>query len=596
MGFEVYRYTHLSRRNRMKAILSQLKEYKKDTVLCLICAALEVVMEVSIPIIAAIIIDQGFGEKNINIVYSYGALMVIIAFLGLFFGIQAGRYASSSAAGLSYNLREEIYKRIQTFAFSNIDKFSTAGLVTRMTTDITNIQNAFIGGIRLIIRSPLMLIAGMALSFYINPKIGFIFLIGILFLFIILSIIVKITIPTFRKVFAEYDEINANVQENISGIRVVKAYVREDFEKEKFSKGVTMLFKLSKKAESLLALNNPCMMLVIYACIIAVSWFGANYIVEGVMTTGQLSSLFTYISMIMTSLMMLSMVVVMSSMATASINRVSSVLNETPDIKNPENPVYAIENGQIDFTNVSFSYKNDSEKYVLNTINMQIKSGETVGIIGATGSGKTSLINLISRLYDVSKGTVKVGGKDVKDYDLESLRNQVSVVLQKNVLFSGTILENLRWGKEDGTLEECKQAAKIACADEFINQLKDGYNSYIERGGANFSGGQRQRLCIARALLKNPKVIIFDDSTSAVDTATDAKIRNELKNGIPNTTKIIIAQRITSIQDADRVAIMDKGQIVAFDKPESLLKYNDIYKELYDAQMNSGDFDEMEVK
>lgn len=578
----------------MNAIFNQLKDYKKDTILCLVYAALEVIMEVSIPIIAAIIIDQGFGERNINAVYYYGIIMIVIAFLSLFFGVQAGRYASSSASGLSYNLREEIYKRIQTFAFSNIDKFSTAGLVTRMTTDVVNIQNAFIGGIRPIVRAPLMLISGMVLSFYINSKIGFIFLIGIILLFIVLSIIVKMTIPTFRKVFAQYDGINANVQENISGIRVVKAYVREDFEKEKFSKGVTLMYKLSKKAESLLALNNPCMMLVVYACILAVSWFGANYIVIGHMTTGQLSSLFTYITMIMTSLMMLSMVVVMSSMATASVNRVSTVLNENADIKNPEHPEYTIKNGQIDFNSVNFAYKKDTDKYVLSNIDLHIKSGETIGIIGSPGSGKTSLINLISRLYDVSQGSVQVGGKDVRKYDLESLRNQVSVVLQKNVLFSGTILENLRWGNENSTLEECKEAAKIACADEFINQLKDGYDSHVERGGANFSGGQRQRLCIARALLKKPKVLILDDSTSAVDTSTDAKIRTGLQNGIPNTTKIIIAQRITSIQDADRVAIIDDGKITAFDKPEVLLKNNDIYKELYETQMNSGDFDEME--
>lgn len=578
----------------MNAIFNQLKDYKKDTILCLVYAALEVIMEVSIPIIAAIIIDQGFGERNINAVYYYGIIMIVIAFLSLFFGVQAGRYASSSASGLSYNLREEIYKRIQTFAFSNIDKFSTAGLVTIMTTDVVNIQNAFIGGIRPIVRAPLMLISGMVLSFYINSKIGFIFLIGIILLFIVLSIIVKMTIPTFRKVFAQYDGINANVQENISGIRVVKAYVREDFEKEKFSKGVTLMYKLSKKAESLLALNNPCMMLVVYACILAVSWFGANYIVIGHMTTGQLSSLFTYITMIMTSLMMLSMVVVMSSMATASVNRVSTVLNENADIKNPEHPEYTIKNGQIDFNSVNFAYKKDTDKYVLSNIDLHIKSGETIGIIGSPGSGKTSLINLISRLYDVSQGSVQVGGKDVRKYDLESLRNQVSVVLQKNVLFSGTILENLRWGNENSTLEECKEAAKIACADEFINQLKDGYDSHVERGGANFSGGQRQRLCIARALLKKPKVLILDDSTSAVDTSTDAKIRTGLQNGIPNTTKIIIAQRITSIQDADRVAIIDDGKITAFDKPEVLLKNNDIYKELYETQMNSGDFDEME--
>ncbi|MGH1831055.1 ABC transporter ATP-binding protein [Enterococcus gilvus] len=579
----------------MNALLKQLKSYKKDTILCMVYAALEVAMEVSIPIIAAIILDQGFGGRNMAVVYNYGFLMIALAFLSLFFGVQAGRYASSSAAGLSYNLREAIYEKIQTFGFSNIDKFSTAGLVTRMTTDVTNIQNAFIGGIRPIIRSPLMLIAGMGLSFYINPKIGTIFLIGIVLLFLVLSVIVKRTIPTFRQVFSEYDGINANVQENISGIRVVKAYVREDFEKEKFSKGVTRLFKLSKKAESLLALNNPCMMLVVFACIIAVSWFGANYIVAGQMTTGQLSSLFTYISMIMTSLMMLSMVVVMSSMATASINRVSTVLSETPDIKNPENPVTVVDNGQIDFNNVDFSYKKDSDKPVLNHINLHIKAGETIGIIGATGSGKTSLINLVSRLYDVTQGAVFVGGKNVKDYDLASLREQVSVVLQKNVLFSGTILENLRWGNENSTLEECEQAARIACADEFIHPLAKGYDSYVERGGANFSGGQRQRLCIARALLKKPKILILDDSTSAVDTSTDAKIRTALKKDLPETTKIIIAQRITSIQEADRVAIIDRGKVVAFDRPEALLLDNDIYKELYETQMTSGDFDEMEV-
>ena len=516
-----------------------------------------------------------------------------MAFLSLIFGALAGKNAASASSGLSANLREAIYANIQTFSFSNIDKFSVPSLVTRMTTDITNVQNAFMMVIRVAVRAPLNLIFSFAMCMFINRQLSGMFLIAVVFLVIVISSIMVVTLKIFRQVFRRYDDLNASVQENVTAIRVVKAFVREDHENEKFSKASRMLYDLSVKAEGLLAFNNPAMMVAVYFCIISVSWFGAQFIVGGTLTTGDLTSLFSYIMSLLMSLMMLSMVVVMISMSMASIRRISEVLNEKADLTNPEDPVMNVQDGRIDFNHVNFSYKHGSGKNALSDIDLHIKSGETIGIIGGTGSGKSSLVNLICRLYDVTGGSVKVGNIDVRDYDMDSLRNQVSVVLQKNTLFSGTILDNLRWGNPDATEEQCIAACKAACADEFIDRFPDGYNTRIERGGNNVSGGQKQRLCIARALLKKPKVLILDDSTSAVDTATDARIRAAFRESIPGTTKIIIAQRISSVQDADRILVLDEGRINAFDTHENLLKTNEIYKDIYESQINGGgDFDQ----
>ena len=576
----------------MKEILKQLGPYKKDSILAPAFTALEVIMEVMLPFITAMIIDKGLQEGNLQNVYRYGILMVVMAFLSLFFGATAGTYAARASSGLSYRLRESIYGNIQRFSFSNIDKYSTAGLVTRMTTDVTNVQNAYQMVLRIAVRSPLMLISSMAMCVMISKNLSLIFLVAIVFLAVVLGIIMVSTMKIFRVVFAQYDELNASIQENVSGIRVVKAFVREDYENSKFAKAADKLYSLFVKAERNLAFNNPAMMLVIYGCIIAISWLGAHFIVGGSMSTGELTSMLSYVMSIMMSLMMLSMVFVMVSMSSASIRRIAEVLKEEPDLKNPENPVMELSDGSIDFDHVDFGYRSSSRKTVLNDIDLHIKSGETIGIIGGTGSGKTSLVNLISRLYDADRGTVRVGGVDVRDYDMEVLRNQVPVVLQKNVLFSGTILENLRWGNEEATDEECIAACRAACADEFIERLPDQYNTYIERGGANVSGGQRQRLCIARALLKNPRVLILDDSTSAVDTATDAKIRASFAETIPGTTKIIIAQRISSVEHADRILIMNDGQVNGFGSSEELLATNQIYRELHESQMHgNGDFD-----
>ena len=577
----------------MRNVLHQLGRYKKDTFLCIGMTALEVIMEILLPFITAIIIDEGLQASSMPTVYRYGILMIIMAFLSLFFGATAGKFAASASSGLSANLREAIYANIQTFSFSNIDKFSVPGLVTRMTTDITNVQNAFMMVIRVAVRAPLNLIFSFLMCLLINVHLSLMFLIAVVFLVIVLGSIMVVTMKIFNQVFTKYDDLNASVQENISAIRVVKAFVREGYENTKFSKASGNLYRLSVKAEGLLAFNNPAMMIAVYFCIISVSWLGAQFIVGGSLTTGDLTSLFSYIMSLLMSLMMLSMVVVMISMSMASIRRIGEVLDETPDLHDPEQPVMEVPDGSIDFNHVNFSYKHGSGKNALSDIDLHIQSGETIGVIGGTGSGKSSLVNLICRLYDVDDGSVCVGGTDVRQYDMEVLRNQVSVVLQKNTLFSGTILDNLRWGNPDATEEECIEACKAACADEFIDRMPDGYNTRIERGGANVSGGQKQRLCIARALLKKPKVLILDDSTSAVDTATDAKIRAAFAERIPGTTKIIIAQRISSVEGADRILVLDEGRVNAFDTHENLLKTNAIYQEIYESQVKGGgDFDQ----
>ena len=577
----------------MRKVLQQLKQYKRDTFLCIAMSALEVLMEILLPAITARIIDQGLEAANLPAVFRYGILLIVMAFLGLVFGATAGRFAASAASGLSANLREAIYGNIQTFSFSNIDKFSVPGLVTRMTTDVTNIQNAFMMIIRVAVRSPLMLVFSFVMCMLISPHLSGMFLIAMAFLVIVIGVIMVVTLKIFRRLFSKYDDLNASVQENISAIRVVKAFVREDYENKKFSRASDNLYRLSVKAEGLLVFNNPAMMIAIYFCIISLSWFGAQFIVAGDMTTGDLTSMFSYIMSLLMSLMMLSMVVVMISMSLASVRRISEVLSETPDLHDPENPIMEVPDGRIDFNRVNFSYKHGSGKNALSDIDLHIKSGETIGVIGGTGSGKSSLVNLICRLYDVDEGSVCVGGIDVRKYDMEVLRNQVSVVLQKNTLFSGTILDNLRWGNPDATDEECIEACKAACADEFIDRMPDGYHTHIERGGSNVSGGQKQRLCIARALLKKPKILILDDSTSAVDTATDSKIRAAFAREIPGTTKIIIAQRISSVETADRILVLDNGRINAFDTHENLLKSNPIYQEIYESQVKGGgDFDQ----
>ena len=576
----------------LKTLLSQVKEYKTASLLAPLFTALEVVMELFIPFITAAIIDQGIEAGDLGQVYRYGALMIVMAFLSLCFGTLAGRFSAKASAGFACNLRDALYAKVQTFSFSNIDKYSTAGLVTRMTTDVTNMQNAYQMILRIAVRAPLMLVCSMCMCFFISVQLSAVFLVALVVLGVSLIFIMTRTIPVFQKVFRKYDDLNASVQENVSAIRVVKAFVREAYEDEKFKKAADGLYRLFVKAESTLALNSPIMMLVVYGSILALSWFGAHYIVVGELTTGNLTSLFSYVMGVLMSLMMLSMIFVMVTMSIASAERICEVLKETPALTDPERPLMTVSDGRVDFDHVSFSYQHGSGEVVLRDLDLHIASGETIGVVGGTGSGKSSLVNLISRLYDVDQGSVRVGGVDVRDYDLEALRNQVAVVLQKNVLFSGTILDNLRWGKEDATEEECREAARLACADEFIDRFPDGYNTWIEQGGANVSGGQKQRLCIARALLKSPKVLILDDSTSAVDTATDAKIREAFARQIPGTTKIIIAQRVSSVQNADRILVLDNGAVSGFDTHENLLKTNRIYQEIYEAQtQGGGDFD-----
>ena len=578
----------------MKRVLRQLGPYKKDALLCIGLTMLEVIMEILLPFITARIIDEGLQASSLPAVYRYGIVMVVLAFLSLIFGGIAGKFAASASSGLSANLREAIYNNIQTFSFSNIDKFSVPGLVTRMTTDVTNVQNAFMMVIRVAVRSPLNFLFSFAMCLYINRELSLTFLIAVAFLIVVIGAIMVITMKIFNEVFQRYDDLNASVQENVSAIRVVKAFVREDYEKSKFEKASANLYRLFVKADGLLSFNNPAMMVAVYFCIIMVSWMGAQFIVvDGTLSTGDLTSLFSYIMSLLMSLMMLSMVVVMIAMSMASVRRISEVLGETPDLQDPAEPVMEVKDGSIDFNHVNFSYKHGSGKNALSGIDLHVKSGETIGVIGGTGSGKSSLVNLICRLYDVDEGSVCVGGVDVRQYDMDALRNQVSVVLQKNTLFSGTILENLRWGNPDATDEECIEACRAACADEFIERMPDGYNTRIERGGNNVSGGQKQRLCIARALLKKPRVLILDDSTSAVDTATDAKIRQAFAEKIPGTTKIIIAQRVSSVQDADRILVLDNGRINGFDTHEGLLESNAIYREIYESQVKGGgDFDQ----
>ena len=578
----------------MKRVLQQLGIYRKDAFLCIGLTTLEVIMEILLPFITARLIAEGLEASNLSAVYRYGAVLVVMALFSLIFGATAGRFAASASSGLAANLREAIYTNIQTFSFSNIDKFSVPGLVTRMTTDITNVQQAFMMVIRIAVRSPLSLIFSFAMCMYINVELSLTFLIALAFLVVVIGTIMVVTLRIFSQVFRKYDDLNASVQENVSAIRVVKAFVRERFEDKKFSKASRNLYDLSVKAEGLLAFNGPAMMIAVYFCIVMVSWLGAHFIVvDGTLAAADLTSLYSYIMSLLMSLMMLSMVVVMISMSMASIRRIREVLDETPDLHDPEHPVMEVKDGTIDFDHVNFSYKHGSGKEALTDIDLHIKSGETIGVIGGTGSGKSSLVNLICRLYDVDQGCVKVGGLDVRQYDMEALRNQVSVVLQKNTLFSGTILENLRWGNPEATDEECIEACKAACADEFIDRFPDGYHTRIERGGNNVSGGQKQRLCIARALLKKPKVLILDDSTSAVDTATDAKIRKAFAEKIPGTTKIIIAQRVSSVEGADRILVLDNGRVNAFDTHENLLKTNAIYQEIYESQVKGGgDFDQ----
>ena len=577
----------------IKTLLKQVKQYKRESLLTPLFTALEVLLEVLIPFITASIIDKGIEQGNIGQVYFYGGLMLIMAFLSLLSGVLAGKYAAAASSGFACNLRDGMYENIQRFSFSNIDKYSTAGLVTRMTTDVTNVQNSYQMILRIAVRAPLMLVCSMAMCFFINGKLSLIFLAAIAVLAAALGLIMTRTTKIFDEVFRKYDDLNASVQENVSAIRVVKAFVREEHENNKFTRAAENLYRLFVKAEGLLALNNPVMMLVVYGCIISLSWFGAKFIVVGGLTTGELTSMFSYVMSVLMSLMMLSMIFVMVTMSAASGRRIAQVLDEKADLTNPENPLMSIPDGSISFSHVSFSYKHGSGEETLHDIDLQIRPGETIGIIGGTGSGKSSLVNLISRLYDVDKGVVRVGGNDVRRYDMEVLRDQVAVVLQKNVLFSGTILDNLRWGREDATWEECREACRQACADEFIEQFPDQYETWIEQGGNNVSGGQKQRLCIARALLKKPKILILDDSTSAVDTATDAKIRESFVQKIPGTTKLVIAQRISSVQDADRILVLDDGRISGFDTHENLLKTNEIYCEIYETQMKGGgDFDQ----
>ena len=577
----------------IKTLAKCIGKYKKESIITPIFTAVEVFLEILIPFITASIIDKGIQAGDMRKVGIYGGIMLVIAFLSLFCGIQAGKYAAAASTGFACNLREKMYENIQTFSFSNIDKFSTAGLVTRMTTDVTNVQNAYQMIIRIAVRAPLMMICSITMCVIISPRLSLIFFVALIFLgFVLFFIIYKVT-PVFTSGFEKYDELNASVQENISGIRVVKAFVREEHENKKFNKAADNLYKTFVKAESFLAFNNPTMMLVVYGCIVALSWFASHFIVSGSITTGNLTSMFSYVMSMLMSLMMLSMIFVMVSMSAASARRISEVLNEKADLANPEKPYEEVEDGRIDFNHVNFSYRKNSTEDTLHDIDIHINAGETIGIIGGTGCGKSSFVSLISRLYDVTEGSVCVGGKDVRTYDMDALRNQVAVVLQKNVLFSGTILDNLRWGDDNASYEDCVEACKQACADEFIERMPKKYDTWIEQGGTNVSGGQRQRLCIARALLKKPKVLILDDSTSAVDTATDAKIKQAFAQKIPGTTKLIVSQRISSIQDADRIIVLEDGKVSGFDTHENLMQNNKVYREICEVQMQGGgDFDE----
>ena len=577
----------------LKTLGAQIKEFKKASLVTPVFMIAEVVMEMIIPLLMASIIDDGVNKGDMRHIYLVGGLMILTALLSLSFGIGGGVFGAKASTGFARNLRKAMYDNIQTFSFDNIDKFSTSGLVTRLTTDVTNIQNAYQMILRMAMRAPFSLIIAMCMSFYISPRLASVYLVAVLILGCILAIIVSKAMKYFTQAFPKYDDLNESVQENVSAIRVVKAYVREDYENKKFKKASENIYKIFCKAEGIVAWNAPVMNFTVYACIILISWLGAHMVVQEELTTGQLMSLLTYCMNILMNLMMLSMIFVMMTMSAASARRICEVLTEKPDLADPEEPVYEVKDGSIQFENVSFSYKKGAGDPVLKNINLDIKPGETIGIIGGTGSAKSSLVNLISRLYDVTEGRLLVGGVDVRRYHMESLRNQVAVVLQNNVLFSGTILENLRWGDKEATEEECKHACELACADEFIRKMPEGYNTYIEQGGTNVSGGQKQRLCIARALLKKPRILILDDSTSAVDTATDAKIRKAFAEEIPGTTKLIIAQRVSSVEHADRIIVMNEGQINGFGTHEELLAENEIYRDVYESQTGgSGDFDE----
>lgn len=580
----------------LKILAAQIREYKADSIKTPFYMILEVLMETAIPLMMASIVDDGVEAGNMAHIYKTGLLMVAAASVGLFAGIMGGKYGARASAGFARNLRNAMYDNIQTFSFSNIDKFSTAGLVTRMTTDVTNIQNAYQMILRMCMRAPASLICALLMALWINPEIAGIYLLAVFFLGGILFLISRRAMKYFNQVFRKYDDLNASVQENVTGIRVVKAFVREDYETKRFQKASGSVYKMFVKAESIVAFNAPLMQFTVYGCILGISYLGAKMVVADTLTTGELMSLLTYCMNILMSLMMLSMVFVMITLSIASAERICEVLQEKPDLTNPQEPDYEVKDGSISFENVSFSYRGRDGEPALKQINLEIKTGETVGIIGGTGSAKTSLVNLISRLYDVTEGCVKVGGKDVRTYDMETLRNEVSVVLQKNVLFSGTILDNLRWGDKNASKEACERVCALVCADEFIEKMPQKYDTYIEQGGSNVSGGQKQRLCIARALLKKPKILILDDSTSAVDTATDAKIRAALANEIPDTTKLVIAQRISSIQGADRIIVLENGCVSGFGTHEELMEKNRIYRDVYESQMSgNGDFDEKEA-
>lgn len=572
----------------LKTLLAEVKEYKKASFLAPLCMVGEVVMEISLPFLMSFIIDEGVYKGNMQNVVLYGGIMVIAAFLSLLCGALSGKYAAYASAGFAKNLRKSMFYNIQDFSFKNIDYYSTSGLVTRLSTDVTNVQNAYQMVLRMCVRAPLTLICAMAMTLYINASLASVFLYAIIFLSIILAIIMKYAHPTFLKVFAKYDDLNASVQENITNMRVVKAYVKEDYEISKFKKASYNVYALFKKAENILVFNTPSMQLAVYGCIMAISWLGAKMIVGGSLSTGQLMSMFTYTMNILMSLMMLSMIFVMLSMSIASMQRISEIINEQSDLKNPKNPIMQVPDGSIVFDNVYFSYNNDKQSCALENINIRIESGQTIGIIGGTGSAKSSLVQLIPRLYDIQEGSLQVGGNDVRKYDLDILRNEVAMVLQKNVLFSGTIKDNLRWGNPNATDEQIEEACRLACADEFIDKFPEGYDTYIEQGGANVSGGQKQRLCIARAILKQPKILILDDSTSAVDTKTDRMIRKAFKESLSNTTKLIISQRISSIEDASTIIVLEDGKINGLGSHEELLKTNKIYQEVYQTQMQGG--------
>lgn len=577
----------------LKTLGAQIKEYKWASIATPVFMLLEVAVDTIIPLLMASIIDNGVNMGDTRHIYIMGVWMIVAALFGLLTGCLGAKYGAKAAMGFGKNLRAAMFRNIQTFSFANIDRFSSASLVTRMTTDVTNIQNAYMMLLRMAMRAPASIICAMAMSFFISPRLVTIYLIAVIVLGALLLFISKAAMKYFDRAFKRYDDLNESVQENVSAIRVVKAYVREDYEKKRFSKAAQNIYDVFVKAESLVVYNSPLMQFTVYACILLISWLGAHMVVSSTLTTGDLMALLTYCMNILMNLMMLSMVFVMISLSLASARRISEVLNEQSTLHNPKEPLYDVPDGSISFKHVTFRYSDTAETPVLSDINLDIKSGETIGIIGGTGSSKSSLVNLISRLYDTDTGSVIVGGHDVREYDMDTLRNKVAVVLQQNVLFSGTILENLRWGDKNATSDECIEACKMACADDFIESFPDKYNTYIEQGGTNVSGGQKQRLCIARALLKKPRILILDDSTSAVDTATDSKIRAALAKTIPGTTKLIIAQRISSVMDADRIIVMNDGKVDGFDTHENLLKNNEIYRDVYDSQTNGGgDFDE----